>query len=151
MDNIFFLTVAVLIMAILFSMILAFRLYRDSQQREANLKMEVLSLLAEKAGADREELQEIRDQVNALRRDLKTQSNGPNLAPVMTALLHKLDTAEKASSGSPSNLSSTRDDHSVFNHAIRLAKENHPAEKLVEVCGIELAEAELIVRMHGTS
>jgi len=37
----------------------------------------------------------------------------------------------------------------VFNHAIRLAKENQPAQKLVEICGIEPSEAELIVRMHG--
>lgn len=152
MDNLFFITVAVLILAILFSMILAYRLYQDNQRREANLKNEVLSLLAEKAGADREELQEIRELVNALRRELKTQGTAPNLAPVMSALMHKLEMAEKAASSTPNlSPSGNRDDHSVFNHAIRLAKENHNAEKLVEICGIELAEAELIVRMHGNA
>ena len=151
MDNLFFLSIAVIVLAILFSMILAYRLYRDSQQNEANLKAEVLKLLAEKAGTDREELQDIREEMSALRREVRTLSSGNNLAPVMTALIDKLDNTEKAVSqpAASSTGAATRDDHSVFNHAIRLAKDHYPAEKIVEVCGIDLSEAELIVRMHG--
>ncbi len=91
MDNLFFLSIAVIVLAILFSMILAYRLYRDSQQNEANLKAEVLKLLAEKAGTDREELQDIREEMSALRREVRSFSSGNNLAPVMTALIDKLD------------------------------------------------------------
>ena len=73
--------------------------------------------------------------------------------PLLSAVVERLENTPSAHPDNSTEKASTTlekpDEHSVFNHAIRLAKENQPAQKLVDICGIEPSEAELIVRMHG--
>jgi len=154
MDSYFYIAIAAIALALMFSLGLGYRLYRDNKQREANLKDEVLQLIAQgsPSGAS---VQELRKEINALRREVQgfgSRKNSNNqIMPLLTALLEKLDEnrAEGQADLPMEDPNYRDDDHSVFTHAIRLAKEDQSVEKIVEICGIEASEAELIVRMHG--
>ena len=111
-------------------------------------KLEVLSAVtinhdkAEDLKTVLKEIESINEKVEALAALTKKNHQ---LIQLFSVLLEKLDQPQQISEQKESV---TSDEHSVFSHAIRLAKENQSAEKIVSICGIEHSEAELIVRMH---
>jgi hypothetical protein len=155
MDNFYYLSLAVIVVAIVLSLIISFRIYRESKKNEAAFRDEIASFISQQS-KQTIELQSLSGEIENLRAEmgkLGSHKTDSHLMPLLSAVVERLENTPKVHSGNTSIKSPTTqgkpDEHSVFNHAIRLAKENQPAQKLVEICGIEPSEAELIVRMHG--
>jgi hypothetical protein len=154
MDTFYYLSFAVISAGIVGSVFLGYKTFTENRKREDALKEEILQLLA-KQNASNLNADKNRIDIEALRKEFteiaKTKTDGNHLMPLLSSLAERLDSqSSNSSSGISGHVkTSTDDDHSVYNHAIRLAKENQTAEKIVEICGIEPSEAELIVRMHG--
>lgn len=156
MDNFFYLAVGLLSMAIVFTLVLAYRLYQDQKQKDLDLRNELTSLIqSNKPTANTELVEELREELDLLRNELKKihsqKETSTQTLTVLTALLKKIEDVQKPGSSREPEHNTARhdDDHSVFSHAIRLAKERMSPEKIVEICGIELSEAEIIVQIHG--
>jgi alpha-N-acetylglucosamine transferase len=155
MDNFYYLSLAVIVVAIVLSLIISFSIYRESKKNEASFRDEIASFISQQS-KQTIELQSLSSEIENLRAEigkLGSHKTDSHLMPLLSAVVKRLENTPKVHSGNTSVKSSTTqekpDEHSVFNHAIRLAKENQPAQKLVEICGIEPSEAELIVRMHS--
>ena len=155
MDNFYYLSLAVIVGAIALSLIISFRIYRESKKNEAAFRDEIASFVSQQS-KQTIELQSLSGEIENLRAEmgkLGANKNDSHLMPLLSAVVERLENSPTTQSSSTSEKKSippdNPDEHSVFNHAIRLAKENQPAQKLVEICGIEPSEAELIVRMHG--
>jgi LPS O-antigen subunit length determinant protein (WzzB/FepE family) len=156
MDNFFYLAVGLLAMAIVFTLVLAYRLYQDQKQKDLDLNNQLAGLIqSNKQTANEGLIEELREELDLLRSDLKKihsqKETSTQTLTVLTALLKKIEDAQQPASPRESERYSAQngDDHSVFSHAIRLAKEKMSPEKIVEICGIELSEAEIIVKIHG--
>ncbi len=65
--------------------------------------------------------------------------------PQQLKLLDQADNSSKQSL----QITPKEQNHLMYSHAIRLAKEQVSLEKIVEICGINRSEAELILQMHG--
>jgi len=65
--------------------------------------------------------------------------------PQQLKLLAQADTSPNQSL----QITPNEQNHLMYSHAIRLAKEQVSLEKIVEICGINRSEAELILQMHG--
>ena len=155
MDNFYYLSLAVIVVAIVLSLVISFRIYRESKKNEEEFRDEIASFITQQS-KQTIELQSLSGEIENLRAEmvkLGSHRNDSHLMPLLSAVVERLEntptTQPNNTSEKPSTTLEAPDEHSVFNHAIRLAKENHPAQKLVDICGIELSEAELIVRMHG--
>jgi hypothetical protein len=160
MDSMTAFAIALIAMAIVFNLALAFRAYQDSKTKDQNLKEDILAVLL--AQRDKQnsnmhlDVSELSAKIDRLHAELSKISadkmGQKNLLPVLGALLEKMNTpTEPQPSPLPKNEPIPSDDHSVFSHAIRLAKENVSPEKIVSICGIDLSEAELIVKIHGAA
>jgi uncharacterized membrane protein YgaE (UPF0421/DUF939 family) len=156
MDNYLYLAIGLVSMAIVFTLVLAFRLYQDQKQKDLDLKNELAALIqSNKPTANEELVEELREELDLLRNELKKihfqKETSAQTLTVLTALLKKIEDASKPESSREPERSPTYGsyDHSVFSHAIRLAKEKMSPEKIVEICGIDLSEAEIIVQIHG--
>jgi seryl-tRNA synthetase len=143
-------------MAIVFTLVLAYRLYQDQKQKDLDLRNELASLIqSNKPTANAELVEELREELDLLRNELKKihsqKETSTQTLTVLTALLKKIEDTQKPASPRDSEPHSAQngDDHSVFSHAIRLAKERMSPERIVEICGIDLSEAEIIVQIHG--
>ena len=65
--------------------------------------------------------------------------------PQQLKLLAQVDASPKQSL----QITPNEQNHLMYSHAIRLAKEQVSLDKIVEICGINRSEAELILQMHG--
>jgi len=145
MDNNFYIIIGIVAFSISLILII---LYLDLRRILSNQKLEVLSAVtidhdkAEDLKPALKEIESINEKIEALAALTKKNHQ---LIQLFSVLLEKLDQPQQISEQKESV---TSDEHSVFSHAIRLAKENQSAEKIVSICGIEHSEAELIVRMH---
>jgi hypothetical protein len=145
MDNHFYIIIGIIAFSIALILII---LYLDLRRILNHQKLEVLSAVtidndkAEDLKPVLKEIESINEKVEALAALTKKNHQ---LIQLFSVLLEKLDQPQQISEQKESV---TSDEHSVFSHAIRLAKENQSAEKIVSICGIEHSEAELIVRMH---
>ena len=145
MDNHFYIIIGIIAFSIALILII---LYLDLRRILNHQKLEVLSAVtidhdkAEDLKPVLNEIESINEKVEALAALTKKNHQ---LIQLFSVLLEKLDQPQQISEQKESV---TSDEHSVFSHAIRLAKENQSAEKIVSICGIEHSEAELIVRMH---
>jgi hypothetical protein len=145
MDNHFYIIIGIIAFSIALILII---LYLDLRRILNHQKLEVLSAVtidhdkAEDLKPILKEIESINEKVEALAALTKKNHQ---LIQLFSVLLEKLDQPQQTSEQKESV---TSDEHSVFSHAIRLAKENQSAEKIVSICGIEHSEAELIVRMH---
>ena len=145
MDNHFYIIIGIIAFSIALILII---LYLDLRRILNHQKLEVLSAVtidqdkAEDLKPVLKEIESINEKVEALAALTKKNHQ---LIQLFSVLLEKLDQPQQISEQKESVIS---DEHSVFSHAIRLAKENQSAEKIVSICGIEHSEAELIVRMH---
>ena len=145
MDNHFYIIIGIIAFSIALILII---LYLDLRRILNHQKLEVLSAVtidhdkAEDLKPVLKEIESINEKVEALAALTKKNHQ---LIQLFSVLLEKLDQPQQISEQKES---ATSDEHSVFSHAIRLAKENQSAEKIVSICGIEHSEAELIVRMH---
>ena len=155
MDNFYYISLAVIVVAIVLSLIISFRIYRESKKNEAAFRDELASFISQQS-KQTIELQSLSGEIENLRAEmgkLGSHKTDSHLMPLLSAVVERLENTPTAHPGNTTEKASTTlekpDEHSVFNHAIRLAKENQPAQKLVDICGIEPSEAELIVRMHG--
>ena len=155
MDNFYYISLAVIVVAIVLSLIISFRIYRESKKNEAAFRDELASFISQQS-KQTIELQSLSGEIENLRAEmgkLGSHKTDSHLMPLLSAVVERLENTPTAQPGNTTEKASTTlekpDEHSVFNHAIRLAKENQPAQKLVDICGIEPSEAELIVRMHG--
>jgi hypothetical protein len=155
MDNFYYISLAVIVVAIVLSLIISFLIYRESKKNEAAFRDEIASFISQQS-KQTIELQSLSGEIENLRAEmgkLGSHKTDSHLMPLLSAVVERLENTPTAHPGNTTEKASTTlekpDEHSVFNHAIRLAKENQPAQKLVDICGIEPSEAELIVRMHG--
>jgi len=145
MDNHFYIIIGIIAFSIALILII---LYLDLRRILNHQKLEVLSAVtidhdkAKDLKPVLKEIESINEKVEALAALTKKNHQ---LIQLFSVLLEKLDQPQQISEQKESI---TSDEHSVFSHAIRLAKENQSAEKIVSICGIEHSEAELIVRMH---
>ena len=145
MDNHFYIIIGIIAFSIALILII---LYLDLRRILNHQKLEVLSAVtidhdkAEDLKPVLKEIKSINEKVEALAALTKKNHQ---LIQLFSVLLEKLDHPQQIAEQKESV---TSDEHSVFSHAIRLAKENQSAEKIVSICGIEHSEAELIVRMH---
>ncbi|MGA0987258.1 MAG: DUF2802 domain-containing protein [Flavobacteriaceae bacterium] len=145
MDNNFYIIIGIVAFSIALILII---LYLDLRRILNNQKLEVLSAITREQDKG-EEFKPILKEIHTLDEKIEalavlTKKNH-QLIQLYTVLLEKLDQPQQITEQKESVKS---DEHSVFSHAIRLAKENQSAEKIVSICGIEHSEAELIVRMH---
>ena len=157
MDTLYYLSFVIITLALIGSIYLGYITFNENRKRESELKEEILQLIA-KQNLSNKNTDSNLIAIDALRNELteiiNTKTDGSHLIPLLSSLAERLESQGGASANdarSTSSKTSNNDDHSVYNHAIRLAKENQPAEKIVEICGIEPSEAELIVRMHGVN
>ena len=155
MDNFYYISLAIIALGIIVSLFISFRMYRDSKEKESEFGESINSFISQQA-KQTDDLQLLSAEIAELRSQLQKlghQKTDSHLLPLLTAVVERLEQTPLRSSAankdSQASQTEQQDEHSVFNHAIRLAKENQSAEKIVAICGIEPSEAELIVRMHG--
>jgi hypothetical protein len=155
MDNFYYISLAIIAFGIIVSLFISFRVYRDSKEKESEFGESINSFISQQA-KQTDDLQLLSAEIAELRSQLQKlghQKTDSHLLPLLTAVVERLEQTQIRSSAankdSQASQTEQQDEHSVFNHAIRLAKENQSAEKIVAICGIETSEAELIVRMHG--
>lgn len=155
MDNFYYISLAIIALGIIVSLFISFRVYRDSKEKGSEFGESINSFISQQA-KQTDDLQLLSAEIAELRSQLQKlghQKTDSHLLPLLTAVVERLEQTPLRSSAankdSQASQTEQKDEHSVFNHAIRLAKENKSAEKIVAICGIEASEAELIVRMHG--
>jgi hypothetical protein len=155
MDNFYYISLAIIALGIIVSLFISFRVYRDSKEKESEFGDSINSFIYQQA-KQTDDLQLLSAEIAELRSQLQKlghQKTDSHLLPLLTAVVERLEQtpirSSAANKDSQASQTEQQDEHSVFNHAIRLAKENQSAEKIVAICGIEPSEAELIVRMHG--
>ena len=155
MDNFYYISLAIIALGIIVSLFISFRVYRDSKEKESEFGESINSFISQQA-KQTDDLQLLSAEIAELRSQLQKlghQKTDSHLLPLLTAVVERLEqtpiSSTEANKESQAPQAEQQDEHSVFNHAIRLAKENKSAEKIVAICGIEASEAELIVRMHG--
>jgi hypothetical protein len=155
MDNFYYTSLAVIALGIILSLFISFRVYRDSKEKDSEFGESINSFISQQA-KQTNDLQLLSTEIAELRSQLQKldhQKTDSHLLPLLTAVVERLEqtptTSSSANKVSQASQAEQQDEHSVFNHAIRLAKENQSAEKIVAICGIEPSEAELIVRMHS--
>lgn len=156
MDLIFYLVIGIIVMAIVFSMAVGYRIYQDEKTKETAIASQ-LNYLAQLTKENNSQIKMLADEITSFRSNDTTSSGNEHLSQEIVALLslivEKLDAKDSAQFSStenrPQNAPSQLDDHSVFQHAIRLAKEHKTPEEIVNICGIQLSEAQLVVQMHS--
>jgi len=155
MDNFYYISLAIIALGIIVSLFISFRVYRDSKEKDSEFGESINSFISQQA-KQTDDLQLLSAEIAELRSQLQKlghQKTDSHLRPLLTAVVERLEqtptTSSAANKVSQASQAEQQDEHSVFNHAIRLAKENQSAEKIVAICGIEPSEAELIVRMHS--
>jgi len=154
MDKFYYISLAVICLGIIVSLFISFRVYRDGKEKESEFGESITSFISQQV-KQTSDLQLLSTEIAELRSQLQKlgyQKIDSHLLPLLTAVVERLEqtpaTSSAANKVSQASQAEQQDEHSVFNHAIRLAKENQSAEKIVAICGIEPSEAELIVRMH---
>jgi hypothetical protein len=155
MDNFYYISLAVIALGIIVSLFISFRVYRDGKEQKSEFGESITSFISQQA-KQTSDLQLLSTEIAELRSQLQKlshQKTDSHLLPLLAAVVERLEqtptTSSAANKVSQASQAEQQDEHSVFNHAIRLAKENQSAEKIVAICGIEPSEAELIVRMHS--
>ena len=155
MDKFYYISLAVICLGIIVSLFISFRVYRDGKEKESEFGESITSFISQQV-KQTSDLQLLSTEIAELRSQLQKlgyQKTDSHLLPLLTAVVERLEqtptTSSAANKVSQASQAEQQDEHSVFNHAIRLAKENQSAEKIVAIRGIEPSEAELIVRMHS--
>ena len=157
MDNFYYISLVIVSIAIAITLFISFRIYRNHRDNEQSVQDELSSFINQQS-KQAIELESILNEISALKvevQKISAKNTDSHLLPLLSAVVERLENTPITTSSQQTEKTSPHflekdNEHSVFNHAIRLAKENQPAQKIVDICGIEPSEAELIVRMHSS-